>query len=222
MNDVFARTSFLQGANASYLAELYAEYQENPSSLDPEWREFFASLDDDAHSVFAEARGPSWAPTNGRAVPLPAPPLGAISEQQAIAAARDSLGLRMLIRAYRTRGHLAAKLDPLELVARREHQELKPKTYGFTKSDYDRPIYIGGALGMEFATLRQVLGILKRTYCGSIGAEGLDRGAHRRPGHQFHSARQAGDLEEAHRGRDLRALPQHEIYRHQAFRVGRR
>src|SRR5215471_10419514 len=171
MNDVFARTSFLQGANASYLAELYAEYQENPSSLDPEWREFFASLDDDAHSVFAEARGPSWAPTNGRAVPLPALPLDAISEQQAIAAARDSLGLRMLIRAYRTRGHLAAKLDPLELVARREHQELKPKTYGFTKSDYDRPIFIGGALGMEFATLRQVLEILKRTYCGSIGAE---------------------------------------------------
>src|SRR6516164_1147613 len=171
MNDVFVRTSFLQGANASYLAELYAEYQENPSSLDPEWREFFASLDDDAHSVFAEARGPSWAPTHGRAVPLPALPLGAISEQQAIAEARDSLGLRMLIRAYRTRGHLAAKLDPLELIARREHQELKPKTYGFTKSDYDRPIYIGGALGMEFATLRRVLGILKRTYCGSIGAE---------------------------------------------------
>jgi len=171
LNDVFARTSFLQGANAPYLAELYAQYQENPSSLDPGWREFFVSLDDDAYSVLAEARGPSWAPTNGRAVPLPALPSGAIGEQQAIAAARDSLGLRMLIRAYRTRGHLAAKLDPLELVARREHPELKPKTYGFTKSDYDRPIYIGGALGMEFATLRRVLGILKRTYCGPIGAE---------------------------------------------------
>jgi 2-oxoglutarate dehydrogenase E1 component len=171
LNDVFARTSFLQGANATYLAELYAQYQENPSSLDLEWREFFASLDDDAHSVRAEARGPSWAPTDGRAVPLPALPSRAISKQQAIATARDSLGLRMLIRAYRTRGHLAAKLDPLELVARREHPELKPKTYGFTKSDYDRAIYIGGALGMEFATLRQVLGILKRTYCGPIGAE---------------------------------------------------
>src|SRR5262249_61265073 len=125
MTDYFPRTSFLKGPTASYLAELYTEYQENPSSLDPEWREFFASLDDDAHSVFAEARGPSWAPTNGRAVPL-ALPLGAISEQQAIAAARDSLGLRMLIRAYRTRGHLAAKLDPLELVARREPQHPKP------------------------------------------------------------------------------------------------
>ena len=77
----------------------------------------------------------------------------------------------MLIRNYRTRGHLAAKLDPLELVARREHPELKPKTYGFAKSDYDRPIYIGGVFGLEFATLREILDILKRTYCGPIGVE---------------------------------------------------
>src|SRR6187431_136520 len=171
LNDVFARTSFLQGANATYLAELYARYQESPSSVDPEWREFFASLEDDPHDVIAEARGPSWAPTNGRAVALQALTAGPISEEQAVAAARDTLGLRMLIRAYRTRGHLAAHLDPLELVSRREHPELKPKTYGFTKADYDRQIYIGGAFGLELGTLHQVLGILKRTYCGHIGAE---------------------------------------------------
>jgi len=170
LNDVFARTSFLQGANATYLAELYARYQESPSSVDPEWREFFASLEDDPHDVLAEARGPSWAPTNGLAIELPALPAG-VNEEKAVAAARDTLGVRMLIRAYRTRGHLAAHLDPLELVSRREHPELKPKTYGFTKSDYDRQIYIGGAFGLEFGTLRQVLGILKRTYCGHIGAE---------------------------------------------------
>src|ERR1051325_6300373 len=171
LNDVFARTSFLQGANATYLAELYARYEENPSSVDPEWREFFASLGDDPRNVLAEARGPSWAPTNGRAVALPFLPTGAISGEDTVAAARDTLGLRMLIRAYRTRGHLAAQLDPLELVSRREHPELKPKTYGFTRADYDRPIYVGGALGLEFGTLRQVLGILKRAYCGHIGAE---------------------------------------------------
>ena len=170
LNDVFARTSFLQGANATYLAELYARYQESPSSVDGEWREFFASLEDDPHDVLAEARGPSWAPTNGLAIALPALPAG-VNEEQAVAAARDTLGLRMLIRAYRTRGHLAAHLDPLELVSRREHLELKPKTYGFTKADYDRQIYIGGAFGLEFGTLHQVLGILKRTYCGHIGAE---------------------------------------------------
>ena len=170
LNDVFLRTSFLQGANATYLAELYARYEEDPASLDPEWRAFFSSLDDHRDDVIAGARGPSWAPSNGTAL-APAAPRGALSQREALAAAQDTLGARQLIRAYRTRGHLAAKLDPLELVTRREHPELKPKTYGFTKADYDRPIYLGGALGLEFGTLRQVLGILKRTYAGHIGVE---------------------------------------------------
>jgi 2-oxoglutarate dehydrogenase E1 component len=170
LNDVFLRTSFLQGANATYLSELYARYEEDPASLDPGWRAFFSSLDDHRDDIIAGARGPSWAPSNGTAL-APAAPRGALSQREALAAAQDTLGARQLIRAYRTRGHLAAKLDPLELVTRREHLELKPKTYGFTKADYDRPIYLGGALGLEFGTLRQVLGILKRTYAGHIGVE---------------------------------------------------
>ena len=64
LNDVFLRTSFLQGANATYLAELYARYEEDPASLDPEWRAFFSSLDDHRDDVIAGARGPSWAPSN--------------------------------------------------------------------------------------------------------------------------------------------------------------
>jgi 2-oxoglutarate dehydrogenase E1 component len=169
-NAVFARTSFLDGANATYLAELYARYEQDPTSLDPEWQSFFASLGDDAADVLADARGPSWGDGKpGR--PAAQATRGALTRQQALDAARDTLGARMLIRAYRTRGHLIAKLDPLELVSRREHPELKPKTYGFTKDDYDRPIYIGGAFGYEFATLRQVLDILKRTYAGPIGFE---------------------------------------------------
>ena len=171
LNEVFLHTSFLQGANATYLAELHARYEQDPASLDPEWRAFFASLDDSKEDVLAEARGPSWARSNGAPALLPASPQGGLSEQQALAAARDTLGARMLIRAYRTRGHLAAKLDPLELITRREHPELKPKTYGFTKADYDRPIYIGGAFGLEFSTLRQMLGILRHTYSGHIGFE---------------------------------------------------
>jgi 2-oxoglutarate dehydrogenase E1 component len=171
LNEAFASTSFLQGANATYLAELYARYQEDPAALDPEWRAFFSSLDDRRDDVLAEARGPSWAPSNGGAALRQSGVPGAFTEEQALAAARDTLGARMLIRNYRTRGHLIAKLDPLELITRREHPELKPKTYGFTKSDYDRAIYIGGALGLEFGTLRQVLDILKRTYGGHISVE---------------------------------------------------
>ncbi|MGB2932028.1 MAG: 2-oxoglutarate dehydrogenase E1 component, partial [Methyloceanibacter sp.] len=95
----------------------------------------------------------------------------AFTEEQALDAAKDTLAARMLIRNYRTRGHLIAKLDPLDLSVRREHPELKPRTYGFTKADYDRSIYLGGALGLEFGTLRQVLDMLKRAYGRHIGTE---------------------------------------------------
>ena len=169
LNDVFSSTSFLQGENATYLAELYARYQNHPFSVDAEWQSFFASLADNPDDIFADSRGPSWARGNGSALVSAAEHRS--TEPQGLSVARDTLGLRMLIRAYRTRGHLAAKLDPLELVTRREHPELKPKTYGFTKADYDRPVYVGGALGLEFGTVRQVLGILKHTYCATIGVE---------------------------------------------------
>jgi 2-oxoglutarate dehydrogenase E1 component len=170
LKEVFARTSFLQGSNATYLAQLYARYEQDPNSVDPEWRAFFSSLRDSRDSVLAEARGPSWAPAQEMAALQPRPQ-DALGQREALAAARDTLAARMLIRNYRTRGHLAAKLDPLDLVGNREHAELKPETYGFEPSDYDRPIYIGGVFGLEFATLREILSILKRTYSGHVGVE---------------------------------------------------
>src|SRR4249919_2754301 len=169
LNDVFATTSFLQGANATYLEQLYASYQQAPDSVGPEWQAFFASLRDDKDDVLLQARGPSWKPSNGLEATVMAP--AAFTEEQALAAARDTLAARTLIRNYRTRGHLIARLDPLEISTRKEHPELRPRTYGFTKADYDRQIYLGGALGLELGTLRQVLDILKRSYCEHIGTE---------------------------------------------------
>ena len=168
LNDVFATTSFLQGANAAYLEQLYASYQKAPNSVGPEWQAFFASLRDDKDDVLFQARGPSWKP-NGSAAKVVAP--AAFTKEQALAAAQDTLAARTLIRNYRTRGHLISKLDPLELTTRKEHPELRPRTYGFTKADYDRPIYLGGALGLQFGTLCEVLAILKRVYGQHIGAE---------------------------------------------------
>ena len=77
----------------------------------------------------------------------------------------------MMIRAYRMRGHLYANLDPLGLEPQRDHEELHPSTYGFQESDYDREIFIDHVLGLEYATLREMLAILRRTYCGTIGFE---------------------------------------------------
>ena len=78
----------------------------------------------------------------------------------------------MLIRAYRIRGHLLAKLDPLGLEKREPHPELEPETYGFTEADYDRPIFIDNVLGLgDTAPLRDILSVLRDTYCGTIGVE---------------------------------------------------
>src|SRR5271165_78929 len=59
-NAAFALTSFLYGANASYIDDLYARYETDPKSVDAEWQSFFQSLKDDARDVAENARGPSW------------------------------------------------------------------------------------------------------------------------------------------------------------------
>jgi 2-oxoglutarate dehydrogenase E1 component len=86
-------------------------------------------------------------------------------------ATQDSIRARMLIRAYRVLGHLASDLDPLGLAERKVHKDLKPETYGFTEADLDRPIFLDRALGLETATIRDLLKILRRTYCRKIGFE---------------------------------------------------
>jgi 2-oxoglutarate dehydrogenase E1 component len=78
----------------------------------------------------------------------------------------------MMIRAYRMRGHLHANLDPLGIAKPFEdYNELSPTAYGFTEADYDRKIFIDNVLGLEYATIREMLEILKRTYCSTLGVE---------------------------------------------------
>ncbi len=94
-----------------------------------------------------------------------------LSPAASFRATQDSLRALMLIRAYRVMGHLVADLDPLGLTERKLHAELRPETYGFTDADLDRPIFIDKVLGLETATVRQILKILRRTYCRQIGVE---------------------------------------------------
>ena len=182
-------TSFLYGANSEFIEQLYQRYLKSPRSVDLSWREFFEGLDDDADSVFAELRGASWSPKNGGEMPaelgepfeeqtqllgttaLAPAAVGAVSAQHIRQATLDSLRALMLIRAHRVRGHLKATLDPLNLNPGREHPELDPKTYGFDDAAMDRPIFINYVLGLETATLGEILDILNRTYCGTIGVE---------------------------------------------------
>ncbi len=86
-------------------------------------------------------------------------------------AAQDSIAALMLIRTYRVRGHLAANLDPLGLLKRDLPADLTPEYHGFGETDLDRPIHIGGALGMKTATIRELVTILRANYCGNVGVE---------------------------------------------------
>ncbi len=94
-----------------------------------------------------------------------------LSDAQVQRAVLDSIRALMIIRAYRIRGHLAADLDPLKLADIIDHPELDPKSYGFTDADMDRPIFIDNVLGLQMASMRQIIEIVKRTYCGTFALQ---------------------------------------------------
>ncbi|BCG92102.1 2-oxoglutarate dehydrogenase E1 component [Mesorhizobium sp. 131-2-1] len=196
-NDQFSLTSFLYGGNADYIDALYAAYEDDPESVNPEWQDFFAALKDDAADVRKNAKGASWAKpswpmqANGELVSALDGNWGLVekaiekkvkeravtngvvlSDADVHQATRDSVRAIMMIRAYRMRGHLHANLDPLGIAKPLEdYNELSPENYGFTSADYDRPIFLDNVLGLEFGTIRQMLEILTRTYCSTLGVE---------------------------------------------------
>src|ERR1700733_40762 len=195
-NAAFALSSFLQGANATYIDELYARYEKEPASVDGEWQEFFKSLKDPPADILKNADGPSWERTNwplsprddltsaldgnwaevekvvGGKIAAKAQAKGADpSSADVHQSTRDSVRALMLIRAYRMRGHFHAKLDPLGLEPPRDHEELDPRSYGFVEADLDRKIFLDHVLGLDYASLREIVAICERTYCQTLGVE---------------------------------------------------
>jgi 2-oxoglutarate dehydrogenase E1 component len=197
LNEIFEQSSFLHGANAAYIEDLYSRFQENPGAVTADWRAFFGGLKERKEDVLADNRGPSWKradwppAVNGELVSALAGDWQEAAERrieqkissgahaegvelspaETLKAVRDSIRALMLIRSYRVRGHFAADLDPLGITERKPHPELQPDTYGFGEADLDRLIYMDNVLGLEMATMRQIIEILRRTYCAKIGVE---------------------------------------------------
>jgi 2-oxoglutarate dehydrogenase E1 component len=180
-NNIYKKTSFLAGNNSSFIEEFYADYISDPSSLPEGWKSFFDGLSDNKEIISKSVEGPSWAPKkNIKKNDLKNLNLNTQKQIDAPLLAdqgtKDSIRAIMLIRAYRIRGHLIANLDPLGIQQRDEHPELKPETYGFGVNDFNRKIYLDGVLGLENATLKEILIILKKTYCNNIGYEFMHMG----------------------------------------------
>src|SRR6185312_1823970 len=179
-NDVLEATSFLQGANAAFIESLYAQYQENPDAVEPSWAAYFAGLAEQGLKPAQLGRGPAWRRdtkpelASGDLVGALTgqwPAKAGVDEKDVRAAAQESIRAIQMVRAYRVIGHLESNLDPLKLAPKAPHPQLDPAFYGFHPEDMDRPVYVGGVLGLESATPRRMVDILKRTYCGRIGYE---------------------------------------------------
>ena len=200
-NEQFQITSFLDGSNAAYIEQLHARYEDDPTSVPDEWQAFFKALAENPADVKKAAAGASWQRKNwpiaaqgdlvsaldgnwgvvekaietkvkAKAEAAAAASGTLANEADVLQATRDSVRAIMMIRAYRMRGHLHANLDPLGLAAPVEdYNELSPTAYGFTDADYNRKIFIDNVLGLEYATIPEMLDILKRTYCSTLGVE---------------------------------------------------
>ncbi|NUB44363.1 2-oxoglutarate dehydrogenase E1 component [Fertoebacter nigrum] len=196
----FTASGFMDGGNADYIDQLQARYAADPASVDAGWAEFFRALGDSELDAKKQAQGPSWARADWPPQPAddltsaltgewPAAPAReakaagakiaakaaeagvALTDTQIQRAVLDSIRALMIIRAYRIRGHLAADLDPLGMRDQGNHPELDPKSYGFSDADMDRPIFIDNVLGLQVASMRQIVEIVKRTYCGTFALQ---------------------------------------------------
>ncbi len=191
-------TSFLSGGNAEYLELLQRKYNNNPESVDETWRDYFNAI---GFSESPNGTRPSWTKTNWPHIPrtetlsaldgqwhaeiehfghnieaklrskISSGGMMGISEAEIHQRVLDSIRALMVIRAYRIRGHRIAALDPLGLHHHAPHSELDPSNYGFTEEDLDRPIFIDNVLGLETATMRQIVDLVRRTYCGTFALQ---------------------------------------------------
>ncbi|MCY3879994.1 MAG: 2-oxoglutarate dehydrogenase E1 component [Rhodobacteraceae bacterium] len=193
-NKALHASSFLQGHNAVYVENLKSQYDSNPNSVDESWCRYFAALDDKP----SNGRGPSWSRRDwpvdpsgeitaafdgqwdldslqaglSQKIRARANSGGLHPERQEIQQrVDDSMHALMLIRAYRIRGHRVADLDPLGLTHHVAHPELDPVNYGFAEADMDRPIFLDNVLGFTMASMREILAMVRRTYCGTFALQ---------------------------------------------------
>ncbi|MEG8045250.1 2-oxoglutarate dehydrogenase E1 component [Sphingomonas aerolata] len=179
------------GVSPAFVETLYAKFTADPASVESGWRTFFEGLE-------GSAQGPSWEsarwpltttddltaaldptqmepapkPAKGGGKPAPAAAAPApVSKDEIAKAAADAIRAQLLIRTYRVRGHLAANLDPLGLSKREMPEDLKTEYHGFSDADIDRKVYLGGTMGFEWATIRELVDTLRKNYCGNVGLE---------------------------------------------------
>ena len=170
----FKKTAFLHKSNNSFLEEMYLKFVNNDPTLSPSWKKYFDELGDSSEDIIKEINGPSWSPSKkvsireNQNLPYQNRKFKEIDE---IESNSNSIKAVAMIRSYRQRGHLIAKLDPLELLKSDYLEELHPEFYGFKKDDYKKKIFLDGVINKKFSNIKEILEFLRKKYCGSLGYE---------------------------------------------------
>jgi 2-oxoglutarate dehydrogenase E1 component len=176
----FEKTSFLTKSNSAFLEQMYLKYINKDLDLPSSWKNYFDDLGDELDLVVNEIKGPSWAPIKKQINIVEKKPKKEVHSNGSVKNVIsennlqnniDSIKAVELIRAYRLRGHLLAKLDPLGLKKTEYLEELHPEYYGFKKSDYKREIFLNGVTNKKYSNISEILTFLNKTYCGPIGYE---------------------------------------------------
>ena len=157
----------------AYVDSLFEDYQKDPSSLPPEWQTYFQSIAPEQAGIDSSGGGSATA-ANGM-VSMPSTP-GTISgaptqetpNSQSVAQLQDRVD--QLVRGFRVRGHLEAKIDPLGM-PRKTNSELEPESYGLQPGEMERMFSARTVGGQNFQTLEEIIQLLRNTYCRSIGAQ---------------------------------------------------
>ena len=180
----FKKTSFLSKANSAFIEQMYLKFINKDTDLSEDWLNYFKDIGEEFNVIVKEINGPSWSPKKKIDIDEIQKKIDEeeskisrtnnitdINSKDLIKKNAKSIRAVALIRAYRQRGHLLAKLDPLEMMKTEYLDELHPEYYGFKKDDYKEKIYLDGVTNRESSTLREILNFLNKTYCGTIGYE---------------------------------------------------
>ena len=156
--------TYIANAHVAYLDEMYAAYKNDPSSIDPSWKEFFDGFD------FAISHYGEGAPTSSSSVEAKTTALsGTIMHVENLP---KEIRVRAMIHAYRSRAHLRSKTNPVR--ERRDRKPLiDPENFGLGQEDMQTVFEAGKEIGIGAATLAQIVDALKTIYEGPMGFEFL-------------------------------------------------
>ncbi len=170
----FEKTAFLSKSNSAFIEDMYLKFVNNDPSLPDSWKIYFNQIGDEADIIVNEINGPSWNPSKKVSIKK-SENLNNSNENQDEVVSRvsnaNSIKAVAMIRSYRQRGHLIAKLDPLGLLKADYLDELHPESYGFRKEEYNDKIFLDGVINRQHSSISEILKFLRDKYCGSLGYE---------------------------------------------------